>query len=154
MKKEKQEEDYYFHISNAELWQGIANLSYEQVEEALKQATVQVTHQSGFGPAARHLVGTYLGADLGRDWQITEEYLDKKTIKEILAMGEEFGIFKDKKVETFLYETLLKKRGNFKACKKTELKRVFLESGVDLAGKVPVEILKDIDDEQQQEEAE
>jgi len=32
-------------------------------------------------------------------------------------------------------------RRSFKACKKSELVRVFLESGADLSGKVPGEIL-------------
>ncbi|MCK4817978.1 hypothetical protein KA005_19565, partial [bacterium] len=98
--------------------------------------------QGGFGSATRHLIGTYLGLDLARDWRITKEYLDKKTIKEILAMGEKLGIFKDKKVQTFLYETLRKKRGKFTSCKKGELVQLFCDSGVDLAGKVPQEILK------------
>jgi len=30
------------------------------------------------------------------------------------------GIFKDRKARTFLYETLLKKRGKFESCKKAE----------------------------------
>ena len=64
-----------------------------------------------------------------------------KTIKEMLKLGEDLGVFSDKKAQAFLYETLLKKRGSFKSCKKAELIRVFLESGVDLDGKVPAEIL-------------
>ena len=51
------------------------------------------------------------------------------------------GIFDDPKAKTFLFEKLLKKRGKFTTCKKPELIRVFLESGADLAGKVPPEIL-------------
>jgi ParB family transcriptional regulator, chromosome partitioning protein len=41
-----------------------------------------------------------------------------------------------------LYETLLKKRGKFNSCKKGELIKIFLESGVDLAGVVPDEVLE------------
>ena len=53
------------------------------------------------------------------------------------------GDLKFKAAQDFLYETLGKKRGKFSDCKKSELIRVFLESGVDLAGKVPGEILSD-----------
>jgi hypothetical protein len=72
---------------------------------------------------------------------VTKEWFSKKTIKEILAFGEASGIFAEKKAQTFLYEKLLKKRGSFKACKKSELMRVFMESGVELKGKVPAEVL-------------
>ena len=71
-----------------------------------------------------------------------KEYLDKKTVAEIHALAQEFGLWKDPKCEAFLYETLGKKRGKFESCKKGELVRIILESGVDLAGKVPAEILK------------
>jgi len=62
-------------------------------------------------------------------------------VAEIMDIGEKFGIFQDRKAQAFLYEKLLKKRGNFKSCKKPELVRIFLESGVDLKGVVPEEIL-------------
>jgi ParB family chromosome partitioning protein len=137
---EKNDDDYSW-IAVSELWKIIENMEIETVSDILKEAAILVSLQTGFGSRTRHLMGVFLGLDLSKDWIITKEYLDKKTIPEILAMGEEFGIFEDDKAKKFLYEVLLKKRGNFKSCKKTELKRVFLESGVDLAGKVPKEIL-------------
>jgi len=69
-------------------------------------------------------------------------YLDSKTFGQLLELGEQHGIFADQKAQAFLYEKLGKKRKSWKSCKKSELKRVFLESGVDLAGKVPAEILR------------
>ena len=59
----------------------------------------------------------------------------------LYGVEEQFGVFERKEAKTFLYETLLKKRGSFKSCKKEELIRIFLESGMDLAGVVPPEIL-------------
>ena len=50
-------------------------------------------------------------------------------------------IFTNQKAQDFLFEKLLKKRGKFTSCKKGELIRVFMESGVDLVGKVPDEVL-------------
>ena len=88
----------------------------------------------------RCAIASHLGIDLARDWRITQSYLDKKTKAEILAFGEHLGIFADPKAEAFLKETLGKRK--FSALKKAELDRVILESGVDLSGKVPAEILK------------
>jgi ParB family chromosome partitioning protein len=135
----KKDKDAWYMVG--ELWAIVETVDFAEAAIGLVEAALKVSLQSSFGADARHLIGTWLGLDLAKDWMITEEYLDKKTIAEILAMGEEFGIFEDEKAKTFLYEVLLKKRGNFKSCKKTELKKVFLESGVDLAGKVPKEIL-------------
>lgn len=139
-KQDKDNDRYGWYGAN-ELWTIIEIMDFHDVAICLVEAAVKVSLQTNFGAKTRHLMGTWLGLDLAKSWVITEEYLDKKTIAEILAMGEEFKIFEDEKVKTFLYEVLLKKRGNFKNCKKTELKRVFLESGVDLTGKVPKEIL-------------
>lgn len=103
--------------------------------------TSQEYHRGATGPRVRHLVACHLGGDLQKDWQINQDYLEKKTIGEIKAIAKQFGIFKDEKARAFLYEKLGKKRDAFESCKKGELVRIFLESGVDLAGKVPAEIL-------------
>lgn len=93
-------------------------------------------------PPIRYQVAVHLGSDLTAEWRMTKEYLDKKTTKEIHAIAEQFGLFKEDKAQTYLYETLGKKRGRFDLCKKGELVKVVLESGIDLAGKVPAEIQK------------
>jgi len=142
MGKKKNSYDSYHYSSLDEKWRYIESLSNDEVQAIIKEAAIQITLQYGFGPKTRHVIGSYLGFDLKRDWQLNEEYLNKKTIKEILAMGEKYNIFNDKKAQDFLYEVLLKKRGKFANCKKKELVRVFLESGIDLAGKVPQEILE------------
>jgi hypothetical protein len=97
-------------------------------------------HQSGQKGCCNR-VGAWLGMDLQKEWTINQEYLEAKTKAEMLSMGESLGILNDPKAQAFLYEKLGKKRGKIEACKKGELIRVFLESGVDLAGKVPDEIL-------------
>jgi hypothetical protein len=78
---------------------------------------------------------------LQNEWLITEEYLRKKTKAEIIHIGEKFGVFKQKPAEAYLYEKLLKKPGKWASCKKSELVHLFLETGVDLSGVVPTEIL-------------
>ena len=67
---------------------------------------------------------------------------EKKTTKEIHAIAAQFGLFKEDKAQAYIHETLGKKRGRFDLCKKGELVKVILESGIDLAGKVPAEIHK------------
>ena len=70
------------------------------------------------------------------------EYLKKKTIAEIKALGEEFKIFEDQKAFDFMVNGLDLPLDAFHRCKKGQLIKLFLESGVDLAGKVPAEILR------------
>jgi hypothetical protein len=131
----------YGFISTAQLLKPINDMSEEQLLETVRDAAREVVMQSDFGAKDRRTVAEYIGIDLKIQWRITEEYLQKKTIKEILSMGKKFLIFEDKKAQDYLYEILGKKRGSFDTCKKAELIKVFIESGVDLAGKVPDEIL-------------
>jgi hypothetical protein len=98
--------------------------------------------QPGYGPNGRHAIAQHFGIDLSKEWRITEDYLKAKTIKEILVFGKKLGFWQDKKAQAYLYEKLGKKRGAFESCKKTDLIKVILKSGMDLAGKVPEEILR------------
>ena len=108
---------------------------------AFKEASAHIIMGPQAGADERHKIASYLGIDLSKEWEMTEEYCKKKTVKELLTIGELHGIFTDPKAEAFLFEKLLKKRKNFKTCKKGELVRLFMESGVELKGKVPDEIL-------------
>ena len=66
--------------------------------------------------------------------------MDKKTIPEIRAMGEKMKFWEYDKAKTYLTETLHQK--GFGTARKKDLVDVILKSGIDLAGKVPDEILK------------
>jgi ParB family transcriptional regulator, chromosome partitioning protein len=137
------------HVETREIWRAIEDLSRVQLLEDLKEFSINVVmqHQNLGGYAgsemadSRRLIADHIGISLKEEWRITEEYLKKKTKPEIIAIAEKFKIFDTVVAQTFLYETLLKKRGSFAGCKKSELVRVFLESGIDLAGIVPDEIL-------------
>jgi ParB/RepB/Spo0J family partition protein len=138
------EYDYeYGYISDEQIWKAICELDYLQARQCLREASIAVVMQGQFGAEARRMVADHIGISLKDEWRITKEYLDKKTKAEIFKIAADFKIFEDQKTKTFLFEKLLKKRGNFNSCKKPELVRVFLESGVELAGVVPEEILKD-----------
>jgi ParB/RepB/Spo0J family partition protein len=90
----------------------------------------------------KHLIAKHIGIDLARDWRITKDYLQSKTIAEIVALGKELKIFDAKEIKVFAQGTLKMKSENWAGMKKKDLVRLFLESGLDLAGKVPKEILK------------
>jgi hypothetical protein len=131
----------YFGFADEALFGHLATMDFKQIRDTLAEATLQTIVAEPFGAEGRRLVAGHLGIDLKAEWRIDEEYLHKKTKVEILDIGERFGVFEQKAAKDFLFEVLLKKRGKFKSCKKGELIRVFLESGADLAGVVPEEIL-------------
>ena len=136
------ESNYYSWISNEKTWEAIEGMTDTQVADLLKEASTIISLQQNFGSKTRHLVGRFLGLDLAREWKITEEYLKKKTIKEIISMGEKLKVFKDPVVKTYLVKTLKKKADGFDKCKKSELIDLFMKSGIDLTGKVPEEIVE------------
>ena len=130
-----------FSMRNREIWDIVSAMECVDAADELNEASILVVMQDQYDTESRRAIADTIGISLAEEWRITEEYLDKKTIAEIMKIGEDFKVFEQKAAQTFLYETLLKKRGKFKGCKKGELKRIFLESGVDLAGVVPEEIL-------------
>ncbi len=129
------------YISNDEAWKCLKCLPDEYVRILAREAAYRVILQPQFGHEGRREVSRSLGIVLSRDWRINEEYLQKQTTARILELGQSLEIFKDPAAQTFLFEKLGKKRGKFDSCRKGELIRIFLESGVNLAGKVPPEIL-------------
>jgi len=129
----------YYSIADAKLWKHISGMGDASLQAALHEAAITISMTSAFGAANRRDIADHVGIDLGKEWRITEEYLGKKTIKEMIAMGDKLKIFKDAKAREYL-QKLGKKW--FDNCNKKELVNVFLHSGADLAGKVPDEILK------------
>jgi ParB family transcriptional regulator, chromosome partitioning protein len=94
----------------------------------------------GFGVNERRMVADYLGIDLKKEWTMNEEYMDKKTTKEILAIIDKFKLAEDKKFQDYLVRKV--KKDSLAKCKKSELVDLVLKSGVKLAGLVPDEILR------------
>lgn len=113
-------------------------MSTEEVEAILHELTSHVLMTKS-SPETRREVANHIGIDLSKEWAITEPYLKKKTIAELLAIGEKLKIFKD--VQVLNYTTSAFGHANFAKLKKGELVKVFLESGIELTGKVPEEIL-------------
>jgi ParB family transcriptional regulator, chromosome partitioning protein len=134
-------DDYSSYISDKDIWEILLHWGLEQINKTFDSAMQGLIMETDFGAEARRLVADHLGISLQEEWRLTKEYLEKKTKAEIMAIAEEFKLFETKEAKAFLYEVLLKKRGKFDLLKKGEMIRVILESGVELAGVVPQEIL-------------
>jgi len=142
LKQPRKDGDYWStRLRWEEIWETISTMDYDRAREDLQEASIQTVMQDQYAAKCRRMIADHIGISLAKEWRITDEYLNKKTVPEIHAIAKKFKLFETKEAKTFLFEKLLKKRGNFKSCKKGELKRLFLESGVDLAGVVPEEIL-------------
>ena len=142
MVKNMYNDQKYYSVAG-DAWGAIEKLDVPALKACLQGAAVQILMDSRTTTAAtRRNVASHLGSDLATEWRMTKEYLGKKTTKELHAIAEKFGIFNEDKAKAYLYETLGGKRDRFDLCKKTDLIKIILESGVDLAGKVPDEILK------------
>lgn len=116
-------------------------MNIDEILQAHRDIAGAIIMQQTFTASERHQVAQVLHIDLSQEWRITKEYLEKKTTKEILNLIAKFGIDKDAKAMAFLHENLNKKRGRFDTCKKEELVLIFLDSGIDLAGLIPDEII-------------
>ena len=97
-----------------ELWVGfekvvgpVLSAKPADVEKLLRAAIAAVVNKGetrdgaydtgGFQPANRNAVALFLGADLAKEFAVSEEYLAKKTRAELLTFGNNSGIFKDPK---------------------------------------------------------
>jgi len=138
--RQEKEIDKWTYLNDGELFSTIAAMEPDTIGETTRAAVTEVVMQQSFGADARRFVADHIGIDLSAEWYPTEEYFKKKTKAEILEYGEKFGIFDDERIRCFMEEQMGKPVGRINSCKKGELMRLFLESGVDLVGKVPEEV--------------
>ena len=134
------EEADWFLLDTAAALQHIMRMEAEAVDSDIAAIAIELVLASEVTSGHRRRIGDLLEIDLAEEWRIDADYLQKKTIGEMMAFGEKLGILSDPKAIAYLDQL---GRKTFKQCKKPELVKVFLESGVDLAGKVPDEILVD-----------
>jgi ParB family chromosome partitioning protein len=116
---------------------------FGKMVEAVINEGVDAYQFCAFDTDNRRLAAEFLGIDLVKEWAADEEYMAKKTRKELLAFGRTSGILKDGKAKAYILGVLKKKSPDPERLKKSELVDVFLKSGVPLVGAVPAEILKD-----------
>ena len=124
------------------LFERIGKMELDEIQELTQKCALQIIMRHyPVTCAGRLAAAAHLGINLSKEFAVTEDYLEHKTIAEMLEFGEKSGIFKSKKVQDYMVKTLKKKPGSFSCCKKTQLIDVFLQSGANLIGKVPDEIL-------------
>jgi PRTRC genetic system ParB family protein len=131
-------EDEWSHMTDHELLEHIKTLDAGRVDELLREASIQVL-MKGSTSQARHLAAQYFGIDLAAEWSPDEEFYAKKTKDELLQYGWKTGVFDEPAAKSFLEKEIGQKE--YKHCKKSDLVRIFTESGVNLAGRVPAEVL-------------
>jgi len=134
-----------YKLKDHKMWQGdkplfdhLSGLGLAQLYLVLKKMVLDVIMQEDFNEKGRRAAAQHLGVDLAKEWQADEEYLERKTKKEMMEFGKKSGIFKEKAVIEYLNGHL--KRKKFEDCKKGEMISLFLKTGIDLVGKVPDEI--------------
>lgn len=113
----------------------------DDIEDIVQQAAVIHLMLHCTPASVRRIVAEKHNIDVARDWRLTEEYLKSLTKAEIVAIGEEQGvnIWKDEKAEAYRQKHFKGKA--LMALKNEDLIKIILESGVDLTGRVPAEVL-------------
>lgn len=130
----------FYKEGNVRLWRLIAKMEIGEVKAWLvKFAEDIIMDRLEVSADARLKIAEFLGVKLLKEFAVTEEYLKKKTIKEMLEFGKKSKLFAEPKMMVYLADKIKKKE--FEKCKKTELMDVFLKSGVNLIGKIPAEIM-------------
>lgn len=130
-------DDWYYTVQTA--WPTIETMDAPALWTAIRKISEINIKAPPFGHEARHMIAAHLGMDLARDWRITEEYLTKKTKDEIIALGSSLAILTDELAIAYRKDVIKAKK--WETCKKSQLIDAVLKSGIDLAGKVPAEIL-------------
>jgi ParB family transcriptional regulator, chromosome partitioning protein len=118
----------------------LAPLLQEAIAAVVMEGNENFKSSQGFGVKSRRMVADYLGINLKKEWTMNEEYMHKKTTKEIVAIIDKFKFAEDKKFQDYLVRKV--KKDSLAKCKKSELADLVLKSGVKLAGLVPDEILR------------
>jgi hypothetical protein len=133
----------YFHWfdQKTSLWNEIKKLDAPTAKKFLKEATIEtLMNPHKFDTDERFEIAKYLGTNLKKEWYITLEYLKKKRIKEILEFANELKFFEKPTVKKYMKKEF--GHINPDKLKKKELVQTFLESGQNLIGLVPKEIIK------------
>jgi ParB family chromosome partitioning protein len=127
------------HDTEVDAKQEILKMDAALVIENLQRLAVETLPSLGHDVLL--MAAAQAGIDLKTDFVITDEYLNKMVKQELIEKGQELGLWETGEVRSFMHEVLGKKAGASPGgLKKSELIRCFLESGVDLKGKVPAEI--------------
>jgi ParB family chromosome partitioning protein len=131
--------DRYIHVED--LAEKIFEVPLEQLGPELQGAVISHLISSPVPADVRAIVARQLEISLSRDWILGKDYLESLSKGEIVRVGEEPGvdIWSDDKLKAY-------KKDKYKgkallSLKKEELIDLILNSGVELKGRVPAEVL-------------
>lgn len=143
--KKPKESDYGFFLHCKDILPVIEGLESDRLPALLHETTIQVLlNNRTVMPNTRREAARFLGIDLAAEWRITKDYLEKKTKNEIVSIINRFKILDQPQAWKFACETYgLKLKSAVGRLKKDQMAGIILDSGIDLAGIVPAEILHD-----------
>lgn len=120
-------------------------LNDQELLPLLQQMSVAPIMESDFSatstPKVRDLVAQQTGLDLKAGWVLTKEYLNALNKADIVKMGEEPGVDLWTIPAIVSYRDEKFPKQGWMSLKKGELIACIMESGADLSGRVPEEIL-------------
>ena len=136
-------DEYGFFLHCKDIFPAIEALDPGRAVELLKEAAIEVLLSNRtVMPGTRRHIAEFLGIDLASEWRITREYLEKKTKSEIVSIINRFKILDKPDAWKFAKESFgMKLRSAIGKLKKDQLMGIILDSGIDLAGIVPAEIV-------------
>jgi hypothetical protein len=142
--RKPKDNEYGFFLHCKDILAAIEGLGTDQIRTLLKEATIQVLlNPRAVLPQTRRTAAVrFLGIDLAGEWRITKDYLEKKTKSEIVSIINRFKILDQPQAWKFASESAgLKKKSSAGKLKKEQLMAIVMDSGLDLTGIVPAEIL-------------
>ena len=114
------------------------NLERAELFDLLRDYAVAVLMSKRVSHQIRCEVAKDFGIDLSKEWLITDEYLQKLTKSHLIAMNKRFGWSENEAFTDFIS----RRYGTpFQELKKSEMIKCVMESGMDLTGMVPDEII-------------
>lgn len=123
------------------LYDKVLQIPAEDITRDLQLASlVQLLDASSPG-SARQLVAEIYTIDLSREWAFNKEYLDQLSKSELVRIGEEPGVGIWEEPQVKAYRKAHHKGKALMALRREDLNDIILKSGVELAGRVPAEVL-------------
>jgi ParB/RepB/Spo0J family partition protein len=143
--KKPKETDYGFFLHCKDILPAVESIQCDRLRTLLQEATIEILLSNRTVMAdTRRRAARFLGIDLATEWRITKDYLEKKTKSEIVSIINRFNILDRPEAWKFATESCcLKLKSAVGKLKKEKMIAIILESGIDLSGIVPAEILHD-----------
>lgn len=130
----------YYRLNQVDLIDELRDLSKDTMQQLTVEALAKIAIDDDFDYADRQMIADHIGVNLLEEWRPDEEYLNKKTKAELIAIGQKFGVFEQPFAQQLLHDVYQKK--SFEALKKFEMIAIFTNPEIKLEGVVPDEIVR------------